>query len=575
MAALMVSCPLCWAEGRRTGPWAGIPLHVAGKPVTINDDQRLSAIVRRSETMETDAAKPPATAERMRPVDVRDLLSAGEAEKASRLADDLFQQTPGSVWVWSAYVDAKLANGDIAAAQAMLADHFSALEEQQPKLCVRQLRAVCKAIPSQTERLEFLARCAALAEGNQDVQVFAGTSFLSGRQNINAAQYLERAHQLGPLPSYAKSFHEMLLPLSLGYVGAAEALKAAYDDEMPPQALRRLMRFLCAAGRVQEASEILDRTLASHIDDWQFVYRTHRMGFVREDDLRRFAMLRDHAGKTSDLKPVWYLQYGLFALKCGERDVARDAFARAMADPASAQLASLVLDTLEALSDLPEPRPELDSDDLIQVVSRPDAKGTIVVFAGLAGTFSVTPNRELDRLLSQHPVNVVYLRDPRGTLYFDGLDGIDGGESGLHRHLGDVVGTLAAPKTVCIGASGGGYAALRGGLALGADEVWSFAGSVTLEEAEDGEFPHLSAAEAELSQNAADHQTLDDLTNQSSTRLRMIIGDGYAPDQKRAAAVADHPMVSVEELPGVAHHHSGTASVASGHLAQLMTDAFG
>lgn len=120
-------------------------------------------------------------------------------------------------------------------------------------------------------------------------------------------------------------------------------------------------------------------------------------------------------------------------------------------------------------------RPDADC----QIAERPGAGRVLFVFCGHAHRVGV-PLNLLHRWLAPLGTHLVYLRDFRRGFYLAGVKSLDGGLAGLPGRLERIAADLGATEMATLGSSGGTYAALRIGSALGAAAMLSLGGPTTL-----------------------------------------------------------------------------------------------
>ena len=135
---------------------------------------------------------------------------------------------------------------------------------------------------------------------------------------------------------------------------------------------------------------------------------------------------------------------------------------------------------------------------------------------------------------------------------------------------------LDGERIITLGSSAAGHAALRAGLAIGADRVISLAGLVTPDQAGQGEAQHNRNALDELF--GPDLGALDlrpGLEARPDTRLSLVFGDAYGPDVARSAAVAGLGNVDLHPMAGVSTHHCAIAAISDGTLIGLLRQGLG
>ena len=126
----------------------------------------------------------------------------------------------------------------------------------------------------------------------------------------------------------------------------------------------------------------------------------------------------------------------------------------------------------------------------LQVVHRPGARTLVVCFCGRGHKLNI-PLWIFQRWMDKLDVSVAYLRDFEDVYFLGGVRSC-GSFDATVRRLRQVQHEVGADHIVCLGYSCGGYGAIRYGLELGADRIFSFGGSVNMEPGFD---IHLNRAE--------------------------------------------------------------------------------
>ncbi len=97
----------------------------------------------------------------------------------------------------------------------------------------------------------------------------------------------------------------------------------------------------------------------------------------------------------------------------------------------------------------------------------------VVTFGGLRQRVGI-PYFEFVKMLRPYALKKLFVRDIHGLWYQRGVPGIPGGVAGLRDLLKDVIREAGIQRTVFIGNSGGGYAAILFGALVDASEVHAF-----------------------------------------------------------------------------------------------------
>lgn len=97
-----------------------------------------------------------------------------------------------------------------------------------------------------------------------------------------------------------------------------------------------------------------------------------------------------------------------------------------------------------------------------------------VIFGGIAEGIGVPPF-EFRRMMAEIPVSTLYVRDVAQAWYHLGVDDGDRSLDGAAEHIATVLERIGARRTVFIGNSMGGFAAILLGQKLKADKIIAFA----------------------------------------------------------------------------------------------------
>lgn len=122
------------------------------------------------------------------------------------------------------------------------------------------------------------------------------------------------------------------------------------------------------------------------------------------------------------------------------------------------------------------------ADDLtrdVQLVRRDGADSLLLVFSGFDHRMGVSLSA-MHRWFGRLPASLIYLRDFRSLFYLTGLPSLGADLADTVAALRDIAGALGARRILCCGCSGGVFAALSYGLALGAEAVLALAGPTNL-----------------------------------------------------------------------------------------------
>lgn len=504
--------------------------------------------------------------------EVRYALAKGDAAQAVTLASALSEARPENPWVLMSHLQSLCKAAQHDAACTLFLTRLAEIEIDEPMMTTA-LNTLLGSVP-QKKQVTFLKSVHDLKPESSVVQLrLAMRAHVSGDTALTI-DMLERAERAGPLPAYAARIKSQVLPLVGTMDAATDAVLSLWEAGAEDvETLCRLCRFAAAAGRFDLSLTVLRRTLDLHPLEWRSLYRLNRIFLDHSEDRAIFETLAQ-IDATAQTGANWRLQFALFSLRVGQDEHGRAVLASLTDHPSTGSTARSLLAAISALGSA-VPRPEVTQDADVRIVKKAGARGTILVFGGFLGGLSHLSDRHLDLLLSEIPANVIYLRDPYGRVYLNGLPEFGQTEAAMQSGLARRVAELGGGKVLTIGGSAAGYAALRTGLAIGADEVISLAGFVTPALADHDELPHVQQGLVELF--SGDLQSYDlrgALNAKPETKLIQIIGGDYAPDVARAQALAGLGNAQVEILAGVDTHHVALPVIADGTLKRRLQEFF-
>lgn len=503
------------------------------------------------------------------------LQAAGpDPSSAADLGAVLSKDHPTNPWVWRCHLQALARAKKTEQAVALFLDGTDRVRPDEAML----LAALNEIFATSTlhQQLAMLKAARAICPDNASLQLrLAMRAGASGDYTL-ANEMLARFERSGAaLPAYAARLKSQLLAFSGTVETAADALEDQVRNGVEDaETLCRLCRFAAAAGRLDRAEAVLRRALELYPENWRVLYRLNRTFLTAAEDAGLFQRLRSLQA-TMAPSPTWTLQLALFALRVGQEQAGRDLLTAILKDHATGATAASLLAALDVLGPA-APRPPVGADAHVRIVRRPGARGTILVFGGFLGGLSYIPDRHLDGLLAKVPANVVYLRDPHGQVFFRGIPGLWQDDAAMQAGLAQLVAELGGGTVVTMGGSAAGYAALRAGLAIGAQQTLSFAGFVTLSTPPADEAAHSRQGMEELMTGAADAPDLRPLLlARPGYRFVQIIGDGYGPDLARAKLLDGIPQAQVIRLTGIDTHHVALPAITDGTMQRLLEAAFG
>jgi hypothetical protein len=155
------------------------------------------------------------------------------------------------------------------------------------------------------------------------------------------------------------------------------------------------------------------------------------------------------------------------------------------------------------------------------------------------------------------PVKKMFIRDPNMLWYQKGTPGLGTDVPTMAERIRAIIADQHVQRTVMIGNSGGGFAAILFGVILGVDEIHAFNPPTKLHEAADTSMPEqLVVLERELGLGSP-YLDLQKVLRQSLTAKTAIYihySRGDRKDRRHAYHLSEFPNVHIIEYPSVSHH---------------------
>ena len=213
---------------------------------------------------------------------------------------------------------------------------------------------------------------------------------------------------------------------------------------------------------------------------------------------------------------------------------------------------------------LRRPVVEIDRDTSVQSAIMPAASGTVVLFTGLLAA----PIRDIDRYMAALGVSALHLRDASRFLFLNGVAELGPDyETTLARLRKFVMRAGSGPLTT-IGASSGGFAAMRYGIDLGADATVCFSPPSDITErflADDGRGRIVARRLQSLDES---QKRLAPLLTARENRhpIHVVYGTEMQQDRRHADELRGLPGVSMHPLEGSDEHNTLAAMAHDGTL---------
>lgn len=502
-------------------------------------------------------------------------LAQGDTAQAAEIAaEHLVHRADNNPWVWSQCITTFAADSQMDKARKLFLEGVATAHAANEQVCVAGLDAILRKTPGQDGKVAVLTAALARVPDARVFQLRLATRHMLGGQPQKALELFAKAEASGPLPPHAERSKTMLYPFIGGYSEAFDKLSAEMTEKHATSAhLRRMARYATAAHRHRDASDVLNLAFKRFPQDWLVVYRLVRSKLSkaqRRNVLRRLYALR---GKTTP-EAAWLLQLAVLALQAGDTDRAREALDAVDSLSAVGWTARALSGALAAAGQIGPADKALQANGEIVEVARPNAVGTVIVFANMTSGIELLPLPYIDGLLSDLPLNVIYLRDFSGLMFQQGLKTCGAGDAALHEHLNARCAELRGP-VLTIGNSFGVNAALRAAMALKNASVLSFAGVLDLAESLENSNSMTSHGAWEMKNAGPLVDLLEPLRARPDLQLTHLFGATFEPDIGRAKRMEDLPNCTLRPIEDVGHHYAAMECIARDEFIPLVRANFG
>ncbi|MCB4768480.1 hypothetical protein LGR54_07680 [Ancylobacter sp. Lp-2] len=407
---------------------------------------------------------------------------------------------------------------------------------------------------------------------------------LSFREQDRATteQLFAQARALGPLTDESRLI-ELELHLAQARFEEADALASALQARNPDRVefARRAIQTAIFTRQTQAMVDRLDAALTRWPDDWLLLFRYNRCPLPGEVDRRLFAALTERAEALAS-NDRWSFQYAIAGLRHGRVAEAIETIRRLAGSEPVGNMAGPLATALTAHPPATWSNARAIShacDDDVQVVTRPDAAATVVLFSSVVGGLGYLPFGLADGLLAQRPVNVVYLRDLNHRSFTAGVRSLGPDQAAMIAGLRRITGDLGVP-VVTMGSSIAGVAAIRCAAMMGAGAAISFAGPVNLgmEASDDTPPPPTSASNGTRaalfsSITEADLGIVELIRAAPGTNIHQCFGAGFAPDVDAARLLDGLANVRLHPVADCADHFVIEHVIADGRFLAILDDA--
>jgi Flp pilus assembly protein TadD len=350
----------------------------------------------------------------------------------------------------------------------------------------------------------------------------------------------------------------------------AETLVERFPDRL--EHVRQLTLLLAHSGQ----AEALVEALSAGLRRWprnNLLLRRLNLACLPRAELTKLFKIAKAARPTTKMDAKAVMEYAAAALHAGENEAAHEALGQVDRGPA----ADYLLQPLRcALARWPRgwsPKERFvdDPSRSVQIVKVDDAVTTLVVFTGFIRGLSHLPLPYLDSLLADYRANVIYLRDMPARGYLTGVAGLGTDVPSTVARLRQITTELGV-RTVTLGASLGGFAAIRYGARIGAETAMSLAGPTRLHMSR-----RLRSGVSLLygSLSEEERNLVTDVTRHPELRVIVHYGADNAADAMEVRRLQGLPNCRVRAVPGVNDHNVALHMIGRGDFERALTDDLG
>lgn len=259
--------------------------------------------------------------------------------------------------------------------------------------------------------------------------------------------------------------------------------------------------------------------------------------------------------REHNFQPFAAYIYALLALRGGDLEDALAALAKAESIPHVAVLRRALL-SRSARQWQEGSRLKEDPTKSVQTIQHPNARATLAFFSGVFSDFAQLPLGYLDALLSELPVNVIYVKDRRRHASIDGIPNFADSQERAAVKLREIADNTGQSVILTMGAALGGFTAIRYGALMGATAVLAL-GPVTklgsnTEEDDDIGLPFVKWSLEGYSMRQRDVRP--DLLDNPQMHLTQMIGAGDVANVSHGNRISDLPNVKTIFVSGVDEH---------------------
>lgn len=367
---------------------------------------------------------------------------------------------------------------------------------------------------------------------------------------------LDRASRQAPLSAPAQVLRVHLLTRAERLDEALEVGRRVYEEyPLRADCARIYYRVLLKTRGVAEALPVLKDALKHWPTDVRFLSAMNRLPVDEKCYLELYSLIEAQCRQRPMTNNATFL-FAQASLQLGQLEAACEVLERITENSIVARRLHKALTIWPSETWQRRARIRNDSSLSVQKVATHGAIGTVVVFPGGWNKFDQFPLTLLDALLSDYPLNVIYLQDTKLHGFLDGIPAMGETPEAGAVALKSMVARLGAARTFTMGISFGGFAALRYGSLIDADAALTVAGYTHLpvlgDDVDDEEHKLLKP----IFQNytARERDALPDVSQSTSMRVTQVVGTENTADRRQARRLEHLPNVTTHLVPNVKEH---------------------
>jgi tetratricopeptide (TPR) repeat protein len=192
----------------------------------------------------------------------------------------------------------------------------------------------------------------------------------------------------------------------------------------------------------------------------------------------------------------------------------------------------------------------------------PENRGLVLAFSGLKGGL-LDFNKQGDSLLTQYlatlGLSVIYLKDNQRLLFLNGIASLAKDYASTVARLRELIAESGVTRLFTLATSGGGFAAIRYGLALGAECALCFSPPTNLTRDFLRQDPRGKVVQYRLGKHFSDDiLDLRPQLQKATSRMDVHIyyGDAHPDDRRHAEHLQGAPGVTLHPFQGINEHSS-------------------